>query len=117
MSLDDIAGPRVTLIMFIGFISATFIAIGKAARATDRPGHRAEFAMVWAVGAAMFVHCISFFGVSYFGQILLLLVLIPAIAASLAEITATAHGSVATQNHSPASPPLRTPAQSTSFWR
>src|SRR5690606_35641170 len=56
--LEAMRGGLFTLVMFIGFISATFIAVGRSARAVDRRGHKAEFAMVWAVGAAMFVHCV-----------------------------------------------------------
>lgn len=86
--LEAIRGGLLTLVMFIGMITATYLAVGRAAKITERFGQKAEFAMVWAIGAAMFVHTVSFFGVSYFGQILLLLVMVPALAACVDEITA-----------------------------
>ncbi|TVQ58840.1 MAG: hypothetical protein EA379_12460 [Phycisphaerales bacterium] len=85
--LEAIRGGLLTLIMFIGMITATFMAVGRAAKATDRAGMKPEFAMVWAIGAAMFVHVVTFFGVSYFGQIILLLVAVPALAACVDELT------------------------------
>lgn len=84
--LEAIRGGGMTLLMFIGLITATCLAVGRAARVTERSGQRQEFAMVWAVGAALFVHVVSFFGVSYFGQILFLLVMVPSLAACVDEI-------------------------------
>lgn len=85
--LEGVRGGLLTLVMFLGMIAATYIAVGRAARATEQMKLKPEFAIAWAIGAAMFVHTVSFFGVSYYGQIILLLVVAPALAACLDEIT------------------------------
>lgn len=64
-------GGLVTLALFIAILAVSFQTVGRAVKSglfapgTDR--------VVWALGAALFVHIISFFGVSYFDQIKVIL--------------------------------------------
>ena len=66
--LVGLNGGLLTLVFFVLMIAYAFRAAGAAAKAERRRGASAEF-LCWALGCALFVHVVSFFGVSYFDQI------------------------------------------------
>lgn len=82
--LEGTQGGLLTLILFIVVISLSFRSVGNIWRRTSSKSH---LAMSWALGVILFVHCVSFIGVSYFGQITVLWSLILAVIASLDQST------------------------------
>jgi hypothetical protein len=91
---QGVDGGLLTLGLFVGMIVVAFIGVGKILRdiprrrfrvvaksqdskrvlvlpADDAVDRSAKLAMAWALGVSMFVHCVVFIGVSYFGQVLL----------------------------------------------
>ena len=65
--LEGVRGGLVTLVLFVAVIVVAFQGIGRLWRLTS--GNRYHLALSWALGVSLFVHCINFLGVSYFGQI------------------------------------------------
>ena len=59
-------GGLVTFICFIAMICMAFSRIGTARNAVDGDRRREWF--FFALGAALFSHCVAFFGISYFDQ-------------------------------------------------
>jgi len=80
--VQGVQGGLGTLLLFILMIALSFRAIGRMIRKTSDP--RVQFAL-WAFGVAMLVHCVSFFGVSYRGQIIMLWYISLAMIVSLDE--------------------------------
>lgn len=80
--LQAVQGGIGTLLLFVLMIAASFRSIGRMMRNTS--DRRILFAL-WGLGVAIFVHCLSFFGVSYFGQITMLWYLSLAVIVSLDE--------------------------------
>ena len=78
-------GGLVTLALFIAILAYCFQSVGRALQS----GHlSADMEKVtWALGASLFVHVISFFGVSYFDQIRVILYLNLALLGTLRAIT------------------------------
>jgi len=64
--LEGVRGGAATLAMFIATIVLAFGGVGRMWRRAG--ANPARVAMSWALGVALFVHCMIFFGVSYFGQ-------------------------------------------------
>ena len=62
-----IDGGMITLVLFLAILSYSFQTIGRAAKKGVLPAGSDKVA--WSLGAALLVHVISFFGVSYFDQI------------------------------------------------
>jgi hypothetical protein len=71
--LEALRGGLLTLVLFVGVLAVAFGMIGKAVRAYE--GNRARQMFVWCVGVMLFAHAGTFFGVSYFGQIIMLVYL------------------------------------------
>lgn len=69
-------GLFVIVILFAAF------AIGRSVRRAET---RSDQLLMWGLGASLFVHCVCFIGVSYFGQIQYLWFITLAIAASTAD--------------------------------
>ena len=92
---QGVNGGLLTLTLFAAVLVAAFVAIGRIGRASAAPRRivvnetggaprvaepgekalaraRAHTAMAWALGVSLFIHCVVFVGVSYFGQILLI---------------------------------------------
>lgn len=84
--LEALRGGALTLFMFLGFTWCAFATIGRTARTLERTGRSLQAGVCWALGVAMFAQAISWLGVSYFGQILVLTVLIPGLAANAAQL-------------------------------
>lgn len=80
-------GGLLTLLFFIGMIRSSFASVGEASKiAVEEPVHQR---MYWSWGSVLFAHCVSFFGVSYFGQMNFFWVFTLAIIASLPQIAKT----------------------------
>lgn len=103
--LEAIRGGALSLFMFLGFVWSTFATLGRTARALEVRRDRLAAGLCWALGVAMFVHAVSWIAVSYFGQILFLTALIPAMAANVSQM--------ASQSPRPARP-QRPPASTAS---
>lgn len=72
-------GGLITLVLFISILAACFRTVGLAVKSGRlAPGMDK---VVWALGAALFVHIVSFFGVSYFDQIKVILYMLLAMIA------------------------------------
>lgn len=79
--LEGVRGGFLRLALFVAVIALCFNAVGRAWRMC-KPW-TLPFVLCWAVGVALAVHCVSFIGVSYFGQITMLWSLTLALAANL----------------------------------
>jgi hypothetical protein len=65
--MEAINGGLVSLVLFISIIIIAFSRFGVAMRAVRAESRRSHL-LLWAVGASLFAHVITFFGVSYFDQ-------------------------------------------------
>ncbi|RZU98367.1 hypothetical protein [Spiribacter vilamensis] len=73
--LEGLRGGVVTLVTFITLITLAFGNVGRALlrlETLELPDQHLEW-MVWLLGVAIFIHVVTFFGVSYFGQMTTLL--------------------------------------------
>ncbi len=78
--LQGLNGGLLTLICFIAVVVAGFRCVGRSLRLCR--GMYPEERMAWCLGCALFVHAVSFFGVSYFDQIILVWYLLLALIAT-----------------------------------
>lgn len=78
-------GGLLTLGLFIAVLAYSFQSVGQALRS----GHLAPGMdrIAWALGASLFVHVVSFFGVSYFDQIRVILYINLAMLGTLRALT------------------------------
>ncbi|MCL4872587.1 hypothetical protein KJ039_00760 [bacterium] len=78
-------GGLITLALFIAILATCFQTVGRAVKSGRlAPGMDR---IVWALGAALFVHIVSFFGVSYFDQIKVVLYMLLAMIAAVRGLT------------------------------
>jgi len=63
--LEGIRGGAITLVFFVLIIAYAFRDVGFIWRMYERDKYR--LALAWALGVSLFIHCMSFIGVSYFG--------------------------------------------------
>lgn len=82
--LEGVTGGFVTLIAFIVIIWKTFVLEGATWRLCK--GSESTLLLSWSLGVCLFVHCINFIGVSYFGQITFVLYLHLASIVSMYEV-------------------------------
>ncbi len=82
--LHAVTGGLITLVLFIWLLIIAFKGVGDAVRRLEHD--RPKMVMAWAIGVMLFVHCMSFIGVSYFGQANVIWYLSLAIAANLAVV-------------------------------
>lgn len=80
--LQGVQGGLATMVLFIVFIGLGFGAVGRMWRAARQD--RRRVALAWALGISLFVHCMNFMAVAYFGQITMLWYFLLATIASLA---------------------------------
>jgi hypothetical protein len=66
--LNGANGGLITMILFIAIIVLCFKAIGRTVRTDDTHNSTREARLLWAFGAALFTHAITFISVSYFDQ-------------------------------------------------
>jgi hypothetical protein len=81
--LEGVSGGLLTMALFIAIIAVAFGSVGRMWRACAAVGDRAGVYLAWAVGVSLFVHCMNFLAVSYFGQIMMMWYFALAIAVSL----------------------------------
>jgi len=86
---EGVRGGLLTLIIFILGISIAFRSVGRIWRRVEN--NKTHFAMSWALGVSLFVHCVNFIGVSYFGQIIIVWYMILAIITSIDLATEKAY--------------------------
>jgi hypothetical protein len=79
--LEGVRGGFLTMCLFITVIVIAFREVGRLWRLQMRNPYR--LAISWALGVSLFIHCINFIGVSYFGQIWILWYLLLAMIGSL----------------------------------
>ncbi|MHC4966062.1 MAG: hypothetical protein ACYTGE_14265 [Planctomycetota bacterium] len=91
---QGVDGGAMTLLLFVAMIVAAFFGVGRLLRAASQrryrvvgssedgsrvllratdhgPDHAVRLALAWALGVSLFIHCVVFIGVSYYGQVLL----------------------------------------------
>jgi len=83
-----IEGGLLTVLFFVAVIAFAFRDVGRAWRRDPR--NRAHVWMTWMLGATLFVHCSTFIGLSYFGQVKMLWQLGLAMIGSLASVKTAA---------------------------
>jgi len=83
--LEGVRGGFSTFVLFIVVITLAFREVGRLWRKQTR--HPYRLALSWALGVSLFVHCLNFFGVSYFGQIHIIWYLLLAMIGSLAVLS------------------------------
>lgn len=105
--LEGVRGGLLTLGFFVVTIALAFRGVGQRLRLVRHDTRLA--ACVWAIGVSLFVHCVCFLSVSYFGQIRLLWYLTLAMAGSLTPAAAAAG---ATLRRARAATPSLRPARS-----
>jgi hypothetical protein len=64
---EGIRAGLLTIVLFVGIIVIAFSYVGKSMRAARGSSKRMQF-IFWSLGALLFSHVISFWGVSYFDQ-------------------------------------------------
>jgi hypothetical protein len=69
--LEGVRGGLLTLALFVALIVLAFRRVGYLQRAADVTGEKYPRMLAWGLGVVLFVHVTSFFGVSYFGQIMM----------------------------------------------
>jgi hypothetical protein len=67
--LEGVRGGLLSLVLFVSIIWVAFRYVGRMRAACE--GRQAALVLVWSLGVSLFVHCIQFLGVSYFGQTIL----------------------------------------------
>src|SRR6185503_364562 len=77
-------GGLLTLVIFVAILALGFAETGRLWRAWSNQPIRLWSS--WALGVALFVHCLNFFAVSYFGQTVMAFVFTLACAASLGSL-------------------------------
>ena len=82
--LEGVRGGVWGMALFVAVIVMAFRAVGTALK--NEPTRGGLFWLKWAVGATMFTHCMSFIGVSYFGQTTVSWFLTLALAASISQL-------------------------------
>ncbi len=81
--LEGVQGGFLTLCLFVTVIAIAFREVGFLWRSQTHNPYRLVFS--WALGVGLFVHCMNFIGVSYFGQIWILWYLLLAMIGSLSS--------------------------------
>ncbi len=84
--LNAVRGGGASLLALLLILFFAFRGVGRAVKATE--GDRATNFLAWALGASVFTHAMSFFSVSYFGQITMLWYLHLAMVGSAVQFTA-----------------------------
>ncbi len=79
--LEGVRGGFLTLILFVVINLTAFVAVGRLWRSNPTSPYR--LVLSWAMGVSLFVHCMNFIAVSYFGQIWILWYLLLAMIGSL----------------------------------
>lgn len=81
--LEGVDGGIVQLLLFLAFLFVLFMRIGRAQRLATTV---AESRLLWGMAVTLFVHCISFLAVSYFGQMVCIFYLFVGAVAAVSEV-------------------------------
>lgn len=81
---EAVHGGVLTLIFFVAMIVFAFKSIGTLLSSLE--DNTPEYIFAWALGVALFTHCMLFIGVSYFGQIIVVWYLLLAVIGSLTPV-------------------------------
>jgi hypothetical protein len=84
--LEGLRGGLLTLLMFLLVLGRAFGNVGKLLAAEETSGGKRDLKqewIVWMIGVAVFVHVITFLGISYFAQMIVAFYLQLAIAGTL----------------------------------
>ena len=84
--LEGVRGGALTLALFITIIVLAFRGVGRLWRINTDNSYR--LVLSWALGVSLFVHCVNFIGVSYFGQVHIVWYLTLGVIGSLSSKTA-----------------------------
>ncbi|MCZ6835872.1 MAG: hypothetical protein O7G85_08870 [Planctomycetota bacterium] len=85
--LEGVTGGLLTLVLFLITIAWAFRGVGRFENQIGRS--TARRVMAWSLGVSLFIHCVIFIGVSYFGQSMLLWYLTLAMIGSLSPSSAS----------------------------
>jgi hypothetical protein len=66
--LNGADGGLITMILFIAIVAIAFKGVGRAVRGSNGIKPETDVRMLWAMGAALFAHAVTFISVSYFDQ-------------------------------------------------
>jgi hypothetical protein len=66
--VEGLRGGLLTLVVFLSVLVFAFGNIGRSLKMPSLARRRDRQWICWTAGVAMFVHAVTFFGVSYFGQ-------------------------------------------------
>ncbi len=82
--LEGVRGGLITLLLFLWVIFLAFRGLEHLwlAGSTDRQ----KVILAWALGISLYIHCLNFFAVSYFGQIILIWYMLLAMIGSLIPV-------------------------------
>ncbi len=81
---EAVRGGFVTLVLFVLVLVLAFQGVGRLLAASV--GNRVQYLFAWALGVALFTHCMMFIAVSYFGQIIVVWYLLLATIGSLTPV-------------------------------
>ncbi len=106
---EGLGGGIVKLALFVTMIVVCFRIVGRWVRELDDTVLRPAAFLVWSLGACLFAHCISFFSVSYFDQIVIMYYWLLAVIASLGLVLESRRWALAAQDSAafPADPNLQ----------
>ncbi|MEJ5260052.1 MAG: hypothetical protein WHS88_07680 [Anaerohalosphaeraceae bacterium] len=82
--LEGVRGGLLSLLLFIGVLTAAFVKAGRLQRSVKTDRYRLY--LFWALGVSLFVHCMNFIAVSYFGQIYVIFFLLLGMISSLSPV-------------------------------
>lgn len=85
--VEAVTGGFLTLCLFVVLIVFAFRGVGYLWRSNQKNAYL--LAVSWALGVCLFVHCVNFIGVSYFGQIYVVWYLLLAVIGSLMPVNLT----------------------------
>ena len=83
---EGVIGGVLALGFFVWVIVLAFSGVGRLWRYAGEKAGRYDVGLSWALGVALFVHCVQFVGVSYFGQIYISWYLLLAMIGSLTPV-------------------------------
>jgi len=95
--LQGIRGGLLTMILFIAIVVVSFFAVGRAVRAMRATSRRAQL-LVWAIGATILAHVVSFLSVSYFDQNVVNWYLVLAMIATVVTVCGRVQSTIRTEN-------------------
>lgn len=95
---EGLGGGIVKLALFVTMIVLCFRIVGRWVRELDDTVLRPAAFLVWSLGACLFAHCVSFFSVSYFDQIVIMYYWLLAVIASLGLVLESRRWALAAQD-------------------